>query len=90
MPKHRMENWLRKIYTTQEHEISCSECFDMISPYVEFELSGGNAAAKMPQVDQHLGQCTACREEYEILRDLRRLDDEAGDPSNEDIQGMLH
>jgi hypothetical protein len=85
MKKQRFENWLRKIYTTQDEEISCSECFDLVSAYVELEFSGGNAATKLPQVAQHLRQCAACREEYEILHDLRQLDDASGSPSIDDL-----
>ena len=76
MQKKRFEQWLQNIYNTQEEEISCSECFDLVSHYVEVELAGEDAQAKMPQLKQHLDQCAACREEYETLRDLRRLENE--------------
>jgi len=78
MKKDQLANWLHNIYQTQDEEISCTECFDLVSSFVELEVSGGNPAAKMPQVVQHLRQCAACREEYEALRDLRRLEDEGG------------
>jgi hypothetical protein len=32
--------------------------------------------AELPQVKQHLEQCRVCREEYEILRELRYLDED--------------
>jgi predicted anti-sigma-YlaC factor YlaD len=31
-------------------------------------------------VKQHLDQCRACREEYEMLRDIARLEDESQIP----------
>ncbi len=89
MKNNRFRDWLRNIYHTQEEEISCTECFDLVSSYVELELSGGNTAAKMPQVMQHLRQCAACREEYETLRDLRRLEDEGGAPSSDDLKDLI-
>ncbi len=89
MKNNRFQNWLRNIYQTQEEEISCTECFDLVSSFVELELSGGNPAAKMPQVVQHLRQCAACREEYETLRDLRRLEDEGGAPSSDDLKDLI-
>jgi hypothetical protein len=82
----RFERWLQNIYRTQDKEISCSECFDLVSHFVEVELAGEDAAAKMPQLKQHLNQCAACREEYEILRDLQRLENKGELPSTDDLQ----
>jgi hypothetical protein len=90
MNRDRFERWLRNIYETQDEEISCTECFDLVSRFVELEASGQDAAAKMPQVKQHLNQCPACRDEYETLRDLRRLEDESGMPSSDDLQDLIH
>jgi predicted anti-sigma-YlaC factor YlaD len=83
--KDRFELWLQNIYRTQDQEISCSECFDLVSSFVELEASGEDAARKLPQVKQHLEQCAVCRQEYEALRDLRRLEDESGLPSQDDL-----
>jgi len=87
--KDRFERWLQTIYRTQDKEISCSECFDSVSHFVELELSGEDPATKMPQLKQHLDQCPACHEEYETLRDLGRL--EGGDelPSVDDLQNLI-
>ena len=73
MKKDRFERWLQDIHQTQNEEISCSECFDLVSHFVELELSGDAAAAKMLPLKQHLNQCATCRQEYETLRDLARL-----------------
>ncbi len=89
MKKHRFESWLNDIYATQEEEISCSECFDSVSRYVELELAGGNPVSLMPKVTQHLRQCRACREEYEILRDLRRSEDQDTAPSIDDLRNSI-
>jgi len=89
MKHHRFEKWLRNIYETREEEISCTECFDLVSRFVELESSGQDAAASMPQLRQHLDQCRACRDEYETLQDLRRLEDESGLPSVDDLRNSL-
>jgi predicted anti-sigma-YlaC factor YlaD len=89
LQKDRFERWLKNIYHTQEEEISCSECFDLVSHFVEVELSGEDAASKMPQLKQHLDQCAACREEYETLRDLRRLENEGQLPSVDDVEDLI-
>jgi predicted anti-sigma-YlaC factor YlaD len=52
---------------------------------VDLELGGEDAERQMPQVKHHLGQCRACREEYEALHDLRRMEDEGIPPSIEDL-----
>ena len=84
----RFTKWLKNIYETQEEEISCSECFDLISRFVELEITGQDPAAKLPRVKQHLNQCRACRDEYETLRDLRLLEDKGEMPSLDDLQDM--
>jgi hypothetical protein len=89
MKSDRLERWLQNIDTTKDEEISCSECFDLVSHFVEVELSGENAVAKMPQLKQHLDQCAACRQEYETLRDIGRLENEGGLPSTHDLQDLI-
>ena len=89
MKSDRFERWLQNIYHTQDREISCSECFDLVSHFVEVELAGRDAAARMPQLKQHLDQCPACREEYETLRDLQNLENKGELPSSEDLQDKL-
>jgi hypothetical protein len=89
MRRDRFERWLRNIYETQNEEISCTECFDLVSRFVELEASGQDAAAGMPQLQQHLDQCPACRAEYVTLRELRRLEDEGEMPSVDDLQDLI-
>ena len=89
MEHDRFKNWLRNIYETQEQEISCTECFEFVSRFVESEASGQDAAAQMPQVKQHLDQCRACRDEYEVLRDLRFLEEKGEMPSLDDLKGSI-
>jgi hypothetical protein len=89
MKKNRFQRWLQSIYNTQDEEISCTECFDLLSQFVEAELSGTDPATKMPKVKQHLEQCPACRQEYETLRDLQRLENEGNLPSIDDLQDLI-
>jgi hypothetical protein len=89
MKRERFERWLKNIYETQDEEISCHECFDQVSRFVELEISSQNAAAQMPQVKQHLDQCRACRDEYEALRDLRLLEEKGELPSLDDLQDSI-
>jgi hypothetical protein len=89
MKKNRFERWLQTIQNTQDEEISCSECFDLVSHFVELELAGEDAIAKLPQLKQHLDQCTACRQEYETLRDLQSLESKGAMPSIDDLEALI-
>jgi hypothetical protein len=89
MKRDHFESWLRNIYETQEEEISCTECFDLVSGFVELEISGQDAVARMSKLKQHLNQCKACRDEYEALRDFRQLEEKGGLPSLDDLQDLI-
>jgi hypothetical protein len=85
----RFEAWLRNIYETQNVEISCTKCFDLVSALVEAEISGREVAAEFTPVKQHLDQCRACREEYESLLDLRYWEERSGLPSLQHLQDLV-
>jgi hypothetical protein len=68
-----VERLLRLIARTEDEEISCSECFELLSIYVDLEVAGDNPDVKVPRFRQHLDQCGVCREEYETLREFIRL-----------------
>jgi hypothetical protein len=70
----RFERLVRLIAGTREEELSCTECFERLPPYVDLAAGGRDAAGAMPALAQHLHQCGVCREEYEVLRDLARED----------------
>ncbi len=83
------ERLLQQIRATQDEELSCSECFDLVSHYVDLELAGKDAAGRLPRLAQHLGQCLVCREEYEMLRDLARLEAAGRAPSIDELRKLL-
>jgi anti-sigma factor RsiW len=51
-------------------QVSCDECFERLDEYVELELEGADAEARVPGMRAHLEGCPACREEHESLREL--------------------
>jgi hypothetical protein len=65
---------LQDIADTDDEEISCTECFDLVPQYVDLEVAGQANDRTLPRLQQHLRQCRVCREEYEVLRDLVRRD----------------
>jgi len=56
------------------HEVGCDECFELLDQYVELELDGADADARIPGMAAHLVGCPACREEHEGLRTLAAAD----------------
>ena len=70
MDDSKFDAWVKKILATEEAELSCSQCFDLVSDYVDAELSGAEIQGTLRRVKQHLDQCLACRDEYELLHDL--------------------
>lgn len=51
-------------------ELTCDECFEQLDRYVELELAGAGADAKVPGLRAHLEGCPACGEEHESLMAL--------------------
>jgi hypothetical protein len=49
------------------HEVSCEECFELLDRYVELELRGAEADARLPGMREHLEGCPACREDHDSL-----------------------
>ena len=89
MNRSSFDAWLQNVHRTREEEISCTECFDLVSHYVDLEISGRDVATELPQMKHHLLQCRACREEYESLRDLARLEDQGDLPSTDELRNSI-
>lgn len=77
---------LRHIRETIDDEISCSECFDLVPQYVDLEIAGQASDTTLPRLRQHLDRCAVCREEYETLRDLARLEADGRLPSIDELR----
>jgi hypothetical protein len=60
-------------------EVGCDECFELLDEFVEFELAGLDADARIPGLRAHLEGCPACREEHDRLRELAAADTVTGD-----------
>lgn len=69
----RWRRLIRQLQETQDEELSCSECFEQLSDYVDLELAGQPVGERLPRLRQHLAQCRVCREEYQVLRELAEL-----------------
>jgi hypothetical protein len=61
---------LERLLGPTGYEVGCDECFELLDEFVELELAGVDADARIPGVRAHLDGCPACREEYAALREL--------------------
>ena len=52
------------------YQVTCDECFELLDEYVELELAGVDADARIPGMRTHLEGCSACHEERDSLRAL--------------------
>jgi hypothetical protein len=52
------------------YEVGCDECFERLDEFVELELAGQDADARIPGMQAHLDGCPACREERDALYEL--------------------
>ena len=89
MKRRQLERLLHLVAQTKDVELSCSECFDLLPQYVDLEVAGAAPGSSLPLLRQHLEQCTVCREEYAILRELARLEAEGRAPSIDDLRRTL-
>ena len=48
-------------------EVTCERCFELLDQYVELEVSGADADARLPGMSAHLEGCPACHEDHESL-----------------------
>jgi hypothetical protein len=85
----RLQRLLQLAARTQDVELSCTECFDVLPHYVDLEIAGEAPEQRLPLFKQHLEQCAVCREEYEVLRELARLEAEGRTPSIDDLRRTL-
>lgn len=58
---------LKSALETEEYEITCEECFEVLDMYADLILDGADPAQIMPLVKQHLNQCNCCARELEAL-----------------------
>jgi hypothetical protein len=63
-------NLIFRLLGPAEPEVSCERCFELLDRYVDLELAGEDADARLPGMRAHLEGCPACHEDHESLREL--------------------
>lgn len=66
-PDHEL---MTRLLGPSEPEVSCEQCFELLDQYVDLELAGEDADARLPGMRAHLEGCPACHEDHESLREL--------------------
>ena len=63
---------LARLLGPEGPEVTCEECFELLDQYVDAEIAGEDADARLPGMGAHLEGCPACREDHESLLELAR------------------
>lgn len=67
MNKKLLQMLLKSALETEEYEITCEECFEVMDQYADLILDGTDPAEIMPLVTQHLKMCRCCTGELEAM-----------------------
>jgi anti-sigma factor RsiW len=67
---HPDRDLIARLLGPADPEVSCEECFELLDQYVDLELAGEDADARLPGMRAHLQGCPACHEDHESLREL--------------------
>jgi hypothetical protein len=70
---------LERLLGPTGYEVGCDECFELLDRYVELEIEGLDADARIPGLRNHLDGCPTCHEEHDSLLALVTQGDDAGD-----------
>jgi hypothetical protein len=68
MREHDHDKLMGALIGPQGPELGCDECFEELDRYVELELAGADAEARIPGMRAHLEHCPACHEDHASLR----------------------
>ena len=71
----RTRELIARLLGPAEPELSCEECFELLDQYVDLEVAGEDADARLPGMRAHLQGCPACHEDHESLLELVSADE---------------
>ncbi len=74
---------MRTIFSAEEEDITCDECYEHIDQYVDMLRAGEDAATVLPKVKIHLEQCRCC--EMELRAFIAILEAETGSQSGQNL-----
>jgi hypothetical protein len=63
----RPADLLSRLLGPRGPELTCEACFEHLDRYVELELAGADADARVPGMRAHLEGCPACHADHDSL-----------------------
>ena len=76
LSKQEIDELMRLVGLTKDHEINCEQCLSLVAEFAEQELAGKSIPQGLKAVEHHLSICPECREEYEALQQaLKGMED---------------
>jgi hypothetical protein len=70
MDDNKTDQAIERLLGPTGYQVTCEECFELLDEYVELEVDGLDADARIPGMRTHLAGCSACNEEHDSLRAL--------------------
>ncbi len=80
MDKKLWQVLLQSAFETEDYEITCLECFNMLDQYADLLLDGADPDSILPTVRQHLHHCPTCTQEFETLMTMLQEITKSSDP----------
>ena len=65
----QLDKLLGLVGSTQDDELDCDGCMDLIAEFAEYQLSDLPLPEALKKVQVHLESCACCAEEYQLLLD---------------------
>ena len=70
---HQVGSIVKMLGLTTEREFNCGECLQNVSEFSENQLANKPVCEVISKVEQHLALCPECREEYEALMKILKI-----------------
>jgi hypothetical protein len=74
---HDIPGLARAIFTAEDEDITCDECYEHIDQYVDMLRAGEDPATVLPKVKTHLTQCQCCEAEMQAFIAILEAETEA-------------
>ena len=66
--KQQVDSLLKMLALTRDDEQDCGDCLKMMAEFAEISLTGKSIPEGLRCIEEHLGICNECREEFETLK----------------------
>jgi hypothetical protein len=85
----QIQTFMVKIARTRDEEASCDDCARLSAQLVEAFMHGEIQSDELLTIVAHLEQCIPCSEEFAVLKDCMRMEEEGSWPTLEEMWNKL-